>query len=271
MHSITPTKISQYLHIIEDAIINNLPLYVCYVDIQKAFDTVPWEALWDMLRAIQTPQTIIDLLQNIYYMADIEIATPYGNIRLIKERGLHQGCPFSPILFLFFLEPLMQELGKMPVGVPTQHGRINTMGFVDDLLLLTLGKNGYQEIRQQWHLVVTYLKHYGMNPGIDTAGTKTRFTSTNKTQKGLEIKDHPDCTAPWIDPSIPYKYLGINITLTENPTQAQIMRTTKTLALDLKNLNKPKLSPVQYTRVLNMKIIPRIRYIMRAHLSQHLW
>ena len=138
------------------------------------------------------------------------------------------------------------------------------MGFVDDLLLLATGKKGHKELQEQWTKVVDYLTHYGMHPGIDTAGTKTRYTSTDNDQKPLIPNGHPEHMAPWIDQTVPYRYLGIQTTLTQNPVQAQINKTTQILAADLNGLQKLKLTPVQYIRILNMKIIAKLRYVMRA-------
>ena len=44
----------------------NRPLYVAYVDLKSAFDSVDREALWKALRGIGTPTLILSLIKDLY-------------------------------------------------------------------------------------------------------------------------------------------------------------------------------------------------------------
>ena len=44
----------------------NRPLYVGYVDLKSAFDSVDHEALWKAVRGVGAPTVLLDLVKDLY-------------------------------------------------------------------------------------------------------------------------------------------------------------------------------------------------------------
>ena len=78
--------------------------YHPYIDFKKAFNSVPFKALWKTLEGYGLPQQLIDSIRRLhtdaYNHPVIEGVTTKGHL---QERGVRQGCPLSPLLFFLYL------------------------------------------------------------------------------------------------------------------------------------------------------------------------
>src|SRR6218665_515638 len=80
----------------------------CFVDFEKAFDRVKWTKLWHILKKIGIDWGDRWLISNQYLQQEaiIRVGNGYSKPAYIG-RGLQQGCPLSPILFLIYSEMMM--------------------------------------------------------------------------------------------------------------------------------------------------------------------
>ena len=90
-------------------------LYHLYIDFNKAFNSVPLRALWTTLRGYGLPEALISSIQRLYDHATdqplINGSTTEGHPQL---RGVRQGCPLSPLLFILYLNLMFFHLdGKI--------------------------------------------------------------------------------------------------------------------------------------------------------------
>ena len=86
---------------------------LCFVDLKKAYDTVPRECLWETLENIGFEGKFLNILKALYRNDNIRIVV--NGIKsdpIYPERGLRQGCPLSPILFAIYLTELTRELNN---------------------------------------------------------------------------------------------------------------------------------------------------------------
>jgi hypothetical protein len=80
------------------------PLFICFVDIVKAYDSVDRSILWDALADHHVPVTIIELIKALYYntTAKVRVGDKYSDPFDLKI-GVKQGDILSTLLFNIFL------------------------------------------------------------------------------------------------------------------------------------------------------------------------
>ena len=84
-------------------------IYFCFIDYAKAFDCVHYNKLWKILKEMGIPDY---LLINLY--AGQETTVRIGNRTtdwFQIDKGVCQGCIFSPCLFNLYAEYIMRNAG----------------------------------------------------------------------------------------------------------------------------------------------------------------
>ncbi|XP_026397020.1 uncharacterized protein LOC113291738 [Papaver somniferum] len=116
------------------------------LDVTQAFDSMSWEFIFETLKHFGFSQVGINWLKIIFESARISVLVNGGPFGLFEvRRGLRQGDPLSPILFVIAEEVLSRNLTKM-----IQEGLIQTMVnrngchpshlmFVDDIFIFCNG------------------------------------------------------------------------------------------------------------------------------------
>lgn len=105
------------------------------LDVAGAFDNVSHERLLHNLRVKGVPNAIVQWTASFLRGRATSITLGYRTSEMEPaETGIPQGSPISPILFLFFNAPLIEECAQ--AGFPVQVG-----GFVDDIHLLAYSKS----------------------------------------------------------------------------------------------------------------------------------
>ena len=121
-------------------------LYLCFIDYTKAFDKVQHEELFKLLQALDLDGKDIQLIRNLYWeqTACIKIGYELSDYTKI-ERGVRQGCVFSPDLFNLYSEMIMRELDGQKGFVVGGHN-INNLRYADDTVLMAESENDLQRL-----------------------------------------------------------------------------------------------------------------------------
>ena len=86
-----------------------VPLYMCFVDLKKAYDSVDREMLWKVLARAGIPAKLIKVIRQFHDGMRARVRMDDGELSdwLFVTQGVRQGCVLSPLLFnIFFAEVL---------------------------------------------------------------------------------------------------------------------------------------------------------------------
>ena len=122
--------------ICERAIEMQRDVFLCFIDYQKAFDTVRHEEMMRMLAQLGIDKKDIRVIRNLYYQqkAAVRVGDELTETVDIK-RGVRQGCVMSPDLFTLYGEVIMREIEEME-GFSIGGRNVNNIRYADDTVLV---------------------------------------------------------------------------------------------------------------------------------------
>ena len=89
----------------------NKHLDMVFVDLEKAYDTVPREVLWRCMRKVYIPEVYTRLMQDVYQGATTCVESKRGTSEHFEVGiGLHQGSALSPFLFIMLVDTISQDV-----------------------------------------------------------------------------------------------------------------------------------------------------------------
>ena len=105
----------------------NKPLYMAFVDLEKAFDRVPRDVIWWPMRKLGIDEWLVRLVQSMYkdVRSRVRVGDGYSEEFGVGV-GVHQGSVLSPLLFIIVLEALSREFRT---GCPWE------LLYADDLMI----------------------------------------------------------------------------------------------------------------------------------------
>ena len=177
------------------------------VDIAKAFDTINWNFIFTCLYSIGLPGLYIRWLQACVCTPSFTVGyngTVQGYFK--SKRGLRQGDPLSPYLFVIAMNCLSvllnkgAEDGKYGYHPNCQDSKLTHLCFADDLLIFVEGSAG------SVNGVLDVLSEFETQSGLGVSLTKTCFFSCGLSQPEI---DHIKQTSGLTHGTLPIRYLGV--------------------------------------------------------------
>jgi hypothetical protein len=104
-------------------------VYVAFVDLRKAFDSISRPALWVILRRRGVPEELISILADLH--RDTTCRVRVGGHRSGEfgmEFGVQQGCPLASVLFNVFFDHVVREALDACPGSGVSFRRRRDMG-----------------------------------------------------------------------------------------------------------------------------------------------
>ena len=193
------------------------PLYCCFVDFKKAFDSVPRELLWQRLREAGIDGPFLSALQSLYACVTARACTPSGLTDPFRcDLGVKQGCPLSPLLFGLYIDRVAPLITAADPTAPALAGlTVALLLYADDLTLLSTTPDGLQRQLDALHSFCL-----SSQLDVNLAATKTEVVVFNPPPPSRSTNTTWHLGGSPITPSTSYRYLGITFHATKGITTA---------------------------------------------------
>uniref|UniRef100_A0AAQ4R3P6 Reverse transcriptase domain-containing protein n=1 Tax=Gasterosteus aculeatus aculeatus TaxID=481459 RepID=A0AAQ4R3P6_GASAC len=177
------------------------PVYICFVDLEKAYDRVPREKLWEVLREYGVRGSLLGAIQSLYAQSESCVRVLGSKWKAFPVGvGLRQGCALSPILFVFFMERISRR-SQGGEGLQFRGLRISSLLFADDVVLMASSVCDLQLSLERF--------------AVECEAVGMRI-STSKSEAMVLSRKPMDCLLQVGNVSLPqvkeFKYLGVLFT-----------------------------------------------------------
>mgnify|MGYP002804269459 CR=1 FL=1 len=186
--------------------IRTISLYVCFVDLKSAFDTVPRAKLWEKMACWGIPTRLLSAIIDLHTSTWVQVKV--GNGKNITRKistyvGLKQGCVLAPCLFNIYMADLSNELGQIICDAPKLAKlSIPSLQYADDIVLMSRTQICLQRSVQG-------LANYTTTHGLVLNRKKTKVMCFTKAKQKRNHRytwhiegEHPEVVQM-------YKYLGV--------------------------------------------------------------
>jgi hypothetical protein len=175
--------VHECLHNIKKKKIKSL---VLKLDLQKAYDCINWDLLRMILLQIGLGLKVTNWIMSCVVSTSFAILINGEATYFFKSgRGLRQGCPLSPLLFILVMEGLSlllkesQREGKLAGINVSRTIKILHILFVDDVIIMT------NATLQEWWEIDKILKSFCLASGLLINATKSTFLQAGLSEQEL--------------------------------------------------------------------------------------
>ena len=149
-------------------------LFILFVDFSKAYDNVPRNTLFTILKNLGCGQRFLSALMAVYRNTINILNSEYIRATI----GVKQGGPMSCILFVIYLNVmvLMIKLLDDDSFLGNQH----LMVLMDDTVLLGTTR---EKIKQKFSILIDFCEQYGMK--VNELKTRLLVINGNKSDRGV--------------------------------------------------------------------------------------
>lgn len=227
----------------------NKSLYIVFIDYQKAFDTLLHSSIWEALISHEVPVEYIQVLKNIYEKNTSRVKLETTGPPIQIKRGVRQGDPISPTIFIAVLEYVIGQLNWRKVGININGRYLSHLRFADDIVLLS-------ESATQLQQMINSLHEESRKVGLEINLDKTN-AMTNHTKIPIYLRNRPLSYADT------YIYLGKQISFNPRNNELEVERRvniTWKKFWNLKEILKSDMPINLKSRVMNTCLLPSLTY-----------
>lgn len=187
--------------IIEKRKARSLPTHLVFVDLEKAYDSVPIKKLFESMTKVGISEVYIRSIWNIY--RDAKALVKWGNNTSEKftiTKGLKQGCCLSPTLFKIYIKEALDAWRRRTRGMGIEVGETNltTLLFADDQIIIA---NDEEDADFMYRKLVEEYQKWGLT--MNKKKTEYLVQTSDMPEPDVELQINKE-----IRKSREYKYLG---------------------------------------------------------------
>ena len=165
------------------------PLYIHFLDFEKAYDSLHLESLWKLLRHYRAPLKLTRIVKSMYDEMKASVihlwkVTDSFNINM----GVRQGCLLSPFLFPLAIDFLIKRMtGEKGNGIQwTLTIQLDDLNFADDIALLS---HTHKQMQDKTNAIADISAAVGLK--INTTKTKILRNINTNCKEVMKIQDTP--------------------------------------------------------------------------------
>lgn len=250
--------------ILKQAEHNQRNLHMCYIDYQKAFDSIPHSWLIQVLQIYKIHPRLIRFLSQTMKTWRTKIILSTSKTKIETEEinittGIYQGDSLSALWFCLALNPLSNALNNSQIGFQLKHQKevLNTIShlfYVDDLKLYAPSK---PKLEQLIHTVEEISNDIHMKFGLNKCKTLHMEKGKWIASENIEIGTQGIIESMTVTET--YKYLGVkqNTRIDMKNVKAHLTETFKNRITDIL---KTHLNSKNITKAINTYAIPTLTY-----------
>jgi hypothetical protein len=228
-------------------------LHLATLDISKAFDSVPYQAVYNAIIRLGAPNQLVSYLAGLY--ANNETILQFGGHETDCKvnRGVRQGDPLSPLLFNLIIEQALLNL-NVEVGFSIGDVKCSGLAYADDVILVASTKMGLEDN------IGRFGSHLASN-GLAFNLAKCGVVSLVPSGRQKRIKMLTDPTIQYQGTYIPqvgvldmWKYLGVSF------EGVKACLGGKSIIDDIEKVSRAPLKPQQRLEILREFVIPKYQH-----------
>lgn len=177
-------------------------VHMIFIDLKKAYDSVPVNRLWEAMERNGVDKLHINLVKKLYENTKSCVKTSLGySESFVVNKGLRQGCCLSPTLFKIYMNVVLSNWSRKcsKMGIQLEDGHLYTLLFADDQVVLAEDEDDAS------YMVRKLIEEYD-DWGLEINLQKTQYMVVGGQGNDIET---PVGT---IKVTKDYKYLGVTLT-----------------------------------------------------------
>ncbi|KAJ8705403.1 hypothetical protein PYW07_011230 [Mythimna separata] len=225
------------------------PLYIGFIDYRKAFDTLDHQSIWKSLESQNIEAKYLKVLQYLYKNCNSKIRLETTGPSIPIRRGVRQGDPISPTIFIAVLQQVIGQLQWERVGLNINNKFISHLRFADDIVLLSESKTELQSMLNDLHTA-------SQQVGLEINRSKTNVM-TNYSKSPVYLNNE---ALEYVDT---YIYLGKQLSFQNKRNEQEIERRVSNAwkrFWSLKEIMKSDMPMKIKQKIMDTCILPTLTY-----------
>ena len=120
--------------------------YICFLDLEKAFDRVPREKIWKVLFSSGIDNQLLKAIKSTYLNQRSTVIG--GTIYFTVNTGVRQGSVLSPLLFIVYMNTVILKIEQ-------ENFKLEKLGYADDVGQTADSMQKLQEVMNTWDRELT--------------------------------------------------------------------------------------------------------------------
>ena len=173
----------------------NQKLYMIFIDLRKAFDSVSRKRLWNCLSEYGISGQLLKAIKSTYSPCISKVNTEHKNDKWFEiTSGVKQGSILSPLLFITYMDRIM-KLVNINQEIP-----MHTLAYADDICHWETSKERLQDAAEVWDRVLS-------EAGLSMNKVKTEVMVFGRGEEVLDIR----LDGTTLPQAKEFKYLGVTV------------------------------------------------------------